>query len=190
MSKKIKAKFKAFDTNGDGMLDVDELAVLLKKGKPDMTHREIKTLFAQVDKNGDGRIEFEEFVDYIYSAGAPAKKQQDAAEAAGCDWEEIKDAFYAFAGRNGEMESLEFARMCRDCGLFGNGFGASEVDVIFSTVCPQGKRALKKPQFRRAVNMIAEKKGMPGMAIRAKIAATGTPTLISTKPQETRLSRK
>merc|ERR1712070_566786 len=64
---KIKAKFHELDANGDGFLDYEELASLLRKGNPDLDEDEIKLLYESLDTHHDGRVDFHEFCDYIFS---------------------------------------------------------------------------------------------------------------------------
>ena len=68
----------ALDINGDGVITLDELHVLLKslKSKLRMSEREIKRFEAEFDKDGDGTIDFVEFMiatDMTYS-GTPEEK--------------------------------------------------------------------------------------------------------------------
>uniref|UniRef100_A0A7S4UMR7 Calmodulin n=1 Tax=Alexandrium monilatum TaxID=311494 RepID=A0A7S4UMR7_9DINO len=62
----IKEQFRLLDANGDGRLDPEELAALLRSGS-EMTDREIQSLFDSIDKDRNGRIEFAEFVDFVFS---------------------------------------------------------------------------------------------------------------------------
>jgi len=70
----MKQKFRDLDLSGDGYLDLQEITVLLRKGRADMTDREIITLYSKIDTNNDGKISFEEFVDYIFSTELSAKR--------------------------------------------------------------------------------------------------------------------
>lgn len=63
----IKGKFRQLDSNRDGMLDINELTVMLKKGRDDITDQEIQALFSKVDVDGSGRVTFNEFVDFIFA---------------------------------------------------------------------------------------------------------------------------
>ncbi|KAK7499746.1 hypothetical protein BaRGS_00009087 [Batillaria attramentaria] len=62
-SAKAKALFKKYDTNGDGVLDRDELRRLLRDlsgGK--MTDSEMDQILRDADKNGDNKIALDEFI--------------------------------------------------------------------------------------------------------------------------------
>lgn len=62
----LKERFRRFDTNRDGQLDLDEMYNLLKKGDPTITMKAARELFKQVDQDGSGTIDFNEFVDYLF----------------------------------------------------------------------------------------------------------------------------
>jgi len=62
----LKLKYMEVDTDGDGMLDVHELAVLLRSGKKEISTSHIRLLFEIVDKAKCGRVSFEDFVDFIF----------------------------------------------------------------------------------------------------------------------------
>uniref|UniRef100_A0A7S1Q9R2 EF-hand domain-containing protein n=1 Tax=Alexandrium catenella TaxID=2925 RepID=A0A7S1Q9R2_ALECA len=68
---KMRQRFDAMDLSGDGTLDFDEMAALLRKGNPGLSDIELWTLYKNVDKNLDGKISFDEFYDYLY---APARE--------------------------------------------------------------------------------------------------------------------
>eukprot|EP00435_Cladocopium_sp_Y103_P008065 s3055_g2.t1 len=46
----LRRSFEEFDLNSDGKLDISEVKVLLKAGKPSMKDREIEAIFKKVDK--------------------------------------------------------------------------------------------------------------------------------------------
>ena len=49
-SAQISAAAQDFDLNSDGKLDISEVKVLLKAGKPSMKDREIEAILKKVDK--------------------------------------------------------------------------------------------------------------------------------------------
>jgi len=62
--------FNAYDTSGDGFIDLDELqAALAKAGKPVKRER-AEEIMQQVDANGDGQISLEEF-QQVFKLDAP-----------------------------------------------------------------------------------------------------------------------
>ncbi|OQS02137.1 hypothetical protein THRCLA_05460, partial [Thraustotheca clavata] len=55
-------QFKAFDTSGDGAIDVEELTNMMHCMNVKIDHEEIQQLILLVDENNSGQIEFNEFV--------------------------------------------------------------------------------------------------------------------------------
>merc|ERR1719203_900597 len=52
------------DTTKEGVISLEELSTLLKKGNPGIDPKNIKTCFDKV-AGADGKVSFDEFVDYI-----------------------------------------------------------------------------------------------------------------------------
>lgn len=57
----LKAKWKEFDTNGNGSLDVKELTKFIRSSDIEMTRNEVASVFMSLDKNFDDVITYEEF---------------------------------------------------------------------------------------------------------------------------------
>jgi len=196
----IKKKFKRLDGNKDGSLSFGEMSRLLRKGRSDITDKEMEILFRRVDRNGNGRVEFGEFVDFVFEVSksplpTPSAKRglvkrrqswDHVADAQDIAWDQMKSTFFAYAGKNQALEGSEFARMCRDCNLLDEGFGSPEVDTIFAYVVAQGQRSMTPKQFLAALELIAEKKACPTVAVRAVIAHSKGPILTATKAQDVR----
>mmetsp|Transcript_23122 Transcript_23122/g.41799 ORF Transcript_23122/g.41799 Transcript_23122/m.41799 type:complete len:473 (-) Transcript_23122:320-1738(-) len=66
----IKEQFKAWDSDGDGTISMDELKYVMGKLSPDMTEADLELLMKEIDDNGDGVIQFEEFVTWIADPGS------------------------------------------------------------------------------------------------------------------------
>lgn len=195
----IKKAFRKLDKNKDGSLSMSELSVLLRQGRLDLTDREIELLFKRVDKNQNGRIEFGEFVDYIFDnerkeADSTDRRRSSSHKRQNWDihvenqdvaWDQIKDIWAAYAGRNGTMEGSEFAKLCRECGLFDERLGWQECDTIFAYVVGTGSgaRHISPKQFMFALELLAKKKGVPTIVIRAKIAGSSGPQWNATEAQ-------
>jgi calcium-dependent protein kinase len=55
--------FRIFDRNGDGMIDKDEIGLVLQDdGVQNSAARDIAEVMSDIDKNGDGQIDFQEFM--------------------------------------------------------------------------------------------------------------------------------
>mmetsp|Transcript_59060 Transcript_59060/g.175695 ORF Transcript_59060/g.175695 Transcript_59060/m.175695 type:complete len:213 (-) Transcript_59060:79-717(-) len=200
----IKRRFKKLDGNRDGSLSFAEMSRLLRSGRSDLSDKELQLLFDNVDKNGNGRIEFGEFVDFVFDAsdvGRPAEQRgsvpaarrrqswDHVAEANDISWEQLKDTFLAYAGRNQLLEGSEFSRMCRDCGLYDESFGSPDADTVFAYVVSRGHRHMGPKQFQAALELIAERKACPTVAVRAVVAHARGPVLTATKAQDVRFYR-
>lgn len=57
----LKQKWDEHDVDGNGTLDVKELAAFIRDAGIDMTTNEIASIFMTLDKNFDDRISYEEF---------------------------------------------------------------------------------------------------------------------------------
>jgi len=151
----LKTQFRRVDTSGDGSLDFEEMATLLRRGNQNLTDLQLKALFSGADKNNDGRISFEEFCAFIYSAKSQTISVPPAPLEAPAD---VESVFQAFAGGL-TMDGVKFAKACRDCGLVdARQFNTRDVDMTFAKLA-KGKRQIQYPDFLRALVVIAGKKG-------------------------------
>lgn len=67
----LRRKFvDEWDLDGNGTLDKDELAALLRRGNPRIKEKDIDLLFQKADLDGNGRICFDEFVSFIFNSSA------------------------------------------------------------------------------------------------------------------------
>lgn len=74
----ICESFKKADGDGNGTIDADEFARLIKALNPAITPETSKRLFEEADINGDGRLVFSEFMEWMFS-------DLDEAEATLCE---------------------------------------------------------------------------------------------------------
>lgn len=73
-AKKMIDIFKRFDTNGDGMITIDELSAVLKVLCPMMwDDRSIQQCLTLADKNGDGCLNIDEFAEWLSADSADWK---------------------------------------------------------------------------------------------------------------------
>ena len=67
----IKKVFDRIDDDGNGVIQISELAASMKEIVPDVTDEEIEEIFNSTDKDRNGTIEFNEFLmifsDWIHS---------------------------------------------------------------------------------------------------------------------------
>jgi len=85
----IKRTFRAVDSNGDGLISMEELKVVFQN-LGDWSDDDFDTLMSAADQDADGKLKFDEFVDWIMDSGvdsdslnmAPAYAQALAESAA------------------------------------------------------------------------------------------------------------
>eukprot|EP00358_Blepharisma_japonicum_P007386 CAMPEP_0202943240 /NCGR_PEP_ID=MMETSP1395-20130829/3605_1 /ASSEMBLY_ACC=CAM_ASM_000871 /TAXON_ID=5961 /ORGANISM="Blepharisma japonicum, Strain Stock R1072" /LENGTH=134 /DNA_ID=CAMNT_0049640445 /DNA_START=1138 /DNA_END=1538 /DNA_ORIENTATION=+ len=65
--KKLEAAFRAFDLDGNGVIELDELRKMLGSGEVD--DNILLEVMNQADKNGDGVIDLKEFEEAIVRRG-------------------------------------------------------------------------------------------------------------------------
>mmetsp|Transcript_2309 Transcript_2309/g.4822 ORF Transcript_2309/g.4822 Transcript_2309/m.4822 type:complete len:304 (+) Transcript_2309:104-1015(+) len=122
--RELKAKFQATDTSGDGRLSYEELAKLLRKGKPDMRDRDIRILFNGIDKNHDNKIDFAEFVDFVYNAGREYVKLHSVEQRKRCH----SDASDLSSTSPGALPGLEAPEGWRYAGMDRDATFASTIE--------------------------------------------------------------
>lgn len=60
-SDSLQKEFERFDADGDGSIDEDEFAILVRALGVTFTPEKVAIAFMAIDVNGNGRIEFGEF---------------------------------------------------------------------------------------------------------------------------------
>jgi len=81
------------------------------------------------------------------------------------------------------MDGRAFAKLCRDCGLQSKlGHGAADVDLVFSRAARKPQKRLGLPEFRDALEDIAERLQTSPDYVYNKVAqnAVGGPVLLGT----------
>eukprot|EP00747_Dinoflagellata_sp_TGD_P219996 gnl/TRDRNA2_/TRDRNA2_92017_c0_seq1.p1 gnl/TRDRNA2_/TRDRNA2_92017_c0~~gnl/TRDRNA2_/TRDRNA2_92017_c0_seq1.p1 ORF type:complete len:354 (-),score=86.36 gnl/TRDRNA2_/TRDRNA2_92017_c0_seq1:100-1161(-) len=176
---RLKAVFKKYDLNGDGVISRDELEAVLK-ALMHLPPAEIGAVWLKLDKNRDGKIEYEEFIDFISSGDVKDPDKEGKWRASLASGMTLKDAFKAFCGAgHDDIDSTHFQKMCHDCGFIDSKLPAKEVDIIFAKVL-KGVRRASFQQFEAALQMVAEARGMDLQELHRVIQSSGGPTLHGT----------
>ncbi|CAJ1332177.1 unnamed protein product [Effrenium voratum] len=151
----IKHKFQTLDQNGDGILSREELAVLLRKGREDLTDAELEVLWNDINHDGDGGIDFDEFVDYLF--GVYSK------DGAKIDWRGAEEVFHTIASAGGRayITYHEFLALCRQLDILDEtGFGITEAEALYRQ-CKLPRRGLTFERFKVLVKKVATTKNVP-----------------------------
>ncbi|CAE7254044.1 MFHAS1 [Symbiodinium microadriaticum] len=77
-AERIRAIFKSFDLNGDGLIDPSELRHVLRSIRDvgsALSDEMIETVLEQMDTNKDGLVNFEEFLSWLYGTRPSTEKQ-------------------------------------------------------------------------------------------------------------------
>jgi len=62
----VRAVFRLWDRNGDGLISRKELNHIMKQTCPDMSSSQVDTLCLHLDKNRDGQIDYDEFLEFLF----------------------------------------------------------------------------------------------------------------------------
>lgn len=63
----VKASFRIWDKNGDGMISKQELNEILEMVAPSVTKQEIRMLWRHMDADSNGKVDPEEFCNFIFA---------------------------------------------------------------------------------------------------------------------------
>ena len=118
----FRETFNAFDLDGGGSIDNDELGDLMKTLGQEATEAELEKMIKLADADGSGDIDFEEFVTLI----AHKMKDDDGA----LKEEKLKQAFRVFDTDNsGFIDAAEMRRMMIN---LGENISMSQVNEILA----------------------------------------------------------
>jgi len=62
----VRAAFRVWDRNGDGVISKREIQGLLRHQMPNLTARQIRVLTDVMDTDDDGTIDYDEFIDFLF----------------------------------------------------------------------------------------------------------------------------
>jgi hypothetical protein len=113
------------------------------------------------------------------SPSFPAVGQSHRGDSA---WEqEPQEVFQSYCGTGrDDMDGKSFAKLCKDCDLFDRKLTVVDADIVFAKVVHKGQRRIDLDQFKDALRLTAEKKGIELAALLAKIVEVGGPQLHGT----------
>jgi len=85
------------------------------------------------------------------------------------------------------MDGKAFAKLCKDCKLLDPKFTSTDVDLIFANnkVKNKAERKITFLQFTVALDLVAERKGVPVADIHQKLLQQGGPATNNTQKAET-----
>ncbi|CAE7375230.1 unnamed protein product [Symbiodinium natans] len=63
----VKATFRLWDRNGDGLVKNKDLVRILEKTCSTMTPKQLKALVDTIDASDDGEVDYDEFVDFVFT---------------------------------------------------------------------------------------------------------------------------
>merc|ERR1712021_83501 len=95
---KMKELFDAMDTDGNGVLDREEVkngirkmaAIMGQSGGAEQVEEAVKAIFGELDANADGRISFEEIHTAINDKAPPGQKLEDLDSIPEEEWEMMR----------------------------------------------------------------------------------------------------
>ncbi|CAN6292279.1 unnamed protein product [Urochloa humidicola] len=137
----MEEAFAFFDKNGDGLITIDELRVVLESLGQNNTTCELQWMIAEVDADGDGAINFSEFLKLM-----EFKPNDIDSE------EELTGAFRMFdIDEDGFISEAELFLIMyhRGCNLNGD-----EVREMMREADTDGDRRLSYEEFKQIMNRI------------------------------------
>jgi len=81
-SAEVRAVFEHYDTNGDGMISLEELTNVMRSCG-DLGDDELQMMFDEINKSGGENISYQDFVDWVFGAEECMSWQGQVMEAAG-----------------------------------------------------------------------------------------------------------
>ncbi len=93
----------------------------------------------------------------------------------------LKDVFTSFTGGKPEMESKVYAKLYKECGIIDKKFTTNDADINFSKVKSGKVKVITFDQFKKTLELAAQKKGMTQEALEQQIINHGGATYKGTK---------
>ncbi|CAE7410041.1 CML12 [Symbiodinium pilosum] len=180
---RIRQTFKKYDTDGEGLLDMEELSKALQN-LGSLTSEEVRNVCASLDASGDGNVSFDEFANWVKSGVGGREIEKAKAILAPSDSDGLEAAFYNFCGAGrAELDGTSFQRLCEDCELMDKTLNSAAVDLIFcdTRVKRKGQRTIDVIAFEVALELLAEKKNMNKQDVRMQVVLQGKPVKKNSK---------
>lgn len=90
------------------------------------------------------------------------------------------ETFSAFCGASLGLNGAGFLKLCKHTFLLDEHLTAFDADQLFLQVLRDGEEEISLSQFEEALQLIAEKKGLPLETIQRAVTMTAGPTLRAT----------
>ena len=87
----------------------------------------------------------------------------------------VYEAFAGFGADSDELDNNKLAKLFRDCGVIDSKFTSVDTDLLWSKICPKGKRKISFAQFEQMLDLASRKKGVNLDELKASIIAKGAP---------------
>ena len=88
----------------------------------------------------------------------------------------LKDVFHSFTCGKPEMESKVYAKLYRECGIIDKKFNTNDADINFSKVKSGKVKVITFDQFKKTLELAAQKKGMTQEQLEQQIINHGGAT--------------
>ncbi|CAE7666671.1 cr-1, partial [Symbiodinium pilosum] len=82
----------------------------------------------------------------------------------------VEDTFKAYCANKPDMDGKGFVKLCKDCELVDECLTLIDADLIFAKVVSRGHRRIILRQFKEALRLIAERKGIDEEEICQRVA--------------------
>ena len=130
----FKEAFSLFDKDGDGIIRLNELPLLIRSLNQNPTNAEINEMINEIDSEGTGQIDFPEFISLL------ARRMKDVNPE-----EELREAFQVFdTEKTGLIISIELKHVIS---TLGEVFTEEEADQMIKEADPEETGKIRYEDF-------------------------------------------
>lgn len=130
----FKESFSLFDKDGDGVIKISELPLLIRSLNQNPTNQEIKEWISEIDPESTGILDFPEFISLM------ARKMKDVNPE-----EELLEAFQTLdKEKNGHISTTQLKHMVMN---MGEVFTDDEAEQMIREADPEGTLQVKYEDF-------------------------------------------